>query len=546
MAGSANTPPDANLAQALTQAGIAAFKVAGTGTSLDGKWVIGAMLIDPDTGAVYKAGGGTGGGAVTVADGADVALGQVSDASADFGGPASLIKLAAAIWKRLRGGQATKANSMPVVLASDSDALPVTGTFWQATQPVSQSAAAATSATLQNAAGATGNGTPLAVAGMSVVVFTVGGASGPNATVTFEGTEDGTNYQSLIAANLGTGMQSGTASVTTTPTLYVASVGGLTAVRARISAWVAGTVTVTAHTTIAAYEPRVVQLSDGTTQLSVQAIGTGQNAATVAGGFKELSGLSAGSLNADLVPSTDVSAYRWLSLHIGSNAYSGTLTFQGSNDGANFVSVSALNASSTGSTAPASTVNTTSVIFAIPVQFRYLRIRMTSYSSGAAQATLEMFTTPASGYPSPTLAVGQSGSWLTAVFPAKVAQAISNGQNTTPSIDTSFGTVTNHTSKASAGNVFSVHASSINSALVWFQIFNKASAPTSPGEVPIYSFPLPAGSATVPGVVAISENFFGIAGKNFATGIAWGISSTQATFTDAGTASNYGVHVHYV
>lgn len=79
MAGSANTPPDANLAQALTQAGIAAFKVAGTGTSLDGKWVIGAMLIDPDTGAVYKAGGGTGGGAVTVADGADVVQGNIGD-----------------------------------------------------------------------------------------------------------------------------------------------------------------------------------------------------------------------------------------------------------------------------------------------------------------------------------------------------------------------------------------------------------------------------------------------------------------------------------
>lgn len=81
--------------------------------------------------------GGSGGGAVTVADGADVALGQKSDATTDFGGPASLIALAAAIWKRLRGGQATKANSMPVALASDSDALPVTGTFWQATQPVS-------------------------------------------------------------------------------------------------------------------------------------------------------------------------------------------------------------------------------------------------------------------------------------------------------------------------------------------------------------------------------------------------------------------------
>lgn len=45
-------------------------------------------------------------------------------ASIDAGIPASL-------------GQKTMANSMPVVIASDQSALPVTGTFYQATQPVS-------------------------------------------------------------------------------------------------------------------------------------------------------------------------------------------------------------------------------------------------------------------------------------------------------------------------------------------------------------------------------------------------------------------------
>lgn len=36
-------------------------------------------------------------------------------------------------------GQATMANSSPVVLASNQSSIPVTGTFWQATQPVSLS-----------------------------------------------------------------------------------------------------------------------------------------------------------------------------------------------------------------------------------------------------------------------------------------------------------------------------------------------------------------------------------------------------------------------
>lgn len=45
--------------------------------------------------------------------------------------------LAAISTKTLAAGQATMANSSPVVLASNQSAVPVSGTFWQATQPVS-------------------------------------------------------------------------------------------------------------------------------------------------------------------------------------------------------------------------------------------------------------------------------------------------------------------------------------------------------------------------------------------------------------------------
>src|SRR5262245_41129446 len=38
---------------------------------------------------------------------------------------------------QLTGGQKTSANSIPVVVASDQSAVPVSGTFWQVTQPVS-------------------------------------------------------------------------------------------------------------------------------------------------------------------------------------------------------------------------------------------------------------------------------------------------------------------------------------------------------------------------------------------------------------------------
>jgi len=86
---------------------------------------------------------------VSVADGSDVAEGATADA-------AVVTDVAGTISGKLRGlvkwafermpaslGQKTKAASLPVTLASDEDAVAVTGTFWQATQPVSGTVTAA-------------------------------------------------------------------------------------------------------------------------------------------------------------------------------------------------------------------------------------------------------------------------------------------------------------------------------------------------------------------------------------------------------------------
>jgi hypothetical protein len=52
-------------------------------------------------------------------------------------GAATETTLAAISTKTLAAGQATMTNSSPVVIASNQSAVPVSGTFWQATQPVS-------------------------------------------------------------------------------------------------------------------------------------------------------------------------------------------------------------------------------------------------------------------------------------------------------------------------------------------------------------------------------------------------------------------------
>lgn len=95
-------------------------------------------------------------------------------------------------------------------------------------------------ATLQSAAAATGNGTAMNVGGLSQVGVQIAGIT--TATVTFEGTLDGTNWVAIRAYNMNSGAAATTA---TADGLLVLPVMGLTQIRARISAYTSGTITVT-------------------------------------------------------------------------------------------------------------------------------------------------------------------------------------------------------------------------------------------------------------------------------------------------------------
>ena len=132
--------------------------------------------------------------------------------------------------------------------------------------------------------------------------------------------------------------------------------------------------------------------------------GAGASAGTawrIQGDFVEQSGLSAGSLNADLVPSTDVSAYKQWSLQITAigNA-ANVLTFQGSNDNSNWISIPGLVATAVGNATPVIQTST-ATLYRGEVFFRFLRVRMTSYTSGTATGVLELRTQAAPAFTSP-------------------------------------------------------------------------------------------------------------------------------------------------
>lgn len=89
-------------------------------------------------------------------------------------------------------------------------------------------------------------------------------------------------------------------------------------------------------------------------------------------------------------------------------------------------------------------------------------------------------------------------------------------------------------------SLLAVVVTNINASLRYLQIFNSATQPIA-GSVPQWSIPIPGGSASSPGSVSLGQEFLGDKGTSFATGIAWGISTTAAYFT-AATASDHIVN----
>jgi hypothetical protein len=98
---------------------------------------------------------------------------------------------------------------------------------------------------MQSAAVATGNGTlmyPVSMENGAFNTLTAQVQGITTATVTWEGTTDGTNYKGFLMAPTTTGTGALTA---TADGIYRGTVSGFVAIRARISAWTSGTITVT-------------------------------------------------------------------------------------------------------------------------------------------------------------------------------------------------------------------------------------------------------------------------------------------------------------
>jgi hypothetical protein len=238
-------------------------------------------------------------------------------------------------------------------------------------------------------------------------------------TLNFEASPDnGTTWYALQGNAVGTSTMATTA---TAPGAWRFNIAGFTNFHVRLSPVTSGSATIVIRVSA---EPHNVFVTNASplgqnvmANSSPVVLASDQSNVPVKAGFLEMASLTASALNADLVPSTEVSAFKWFSLHV-TGTWSGTLTVQGSNDNVNFTNAFIFSVAPTGSFNANITANG---IYNGPINFRYLRVHMTAYTSGTANGVLELYTL--SPGLTPTLYTLQDGTWT--VQPGNTA-------NTTP------------------------------------------------------------------------------------------------------------------
>lgn len=191
----------------------------------------------------------------------------------------------------------------------------------------------------------------------------------------------------------------------------------------------------------------------------------------------------------------------------------GTVSYEQSNDGTNWVALAGMTASSIGGSLPASS-DTANGMRVFPLFGRYFRVRWTR-TSGTI-----LFRTLFADLP----VINNIGAFISGgqTIPVKPTFDANAPGNLTAYLR-SLATVNLTSVKTSAGNVIDIFALNTNAAIRYLKLYNKASAPVVASDVPVLVIPLPPSQQ-----IRIAPN----GPIRFATGIAYAMTAAIAN-TDA-------------
>lgn len=185
-----------------------------------------------------------------------------------------------------------------------------------------------------------------------------------------------------------------------------------------------------------------------------------------------------------------------------SGTWAGTISWEASNDpsAATWSAVPSVSAASVGSST-AATSNSANAVLIVPTRARFLRARISTYTSGTFAADVVLATGDA-----PELGVPV---WIQNNFVVPTAQ----GGNTTFVKSAAAAILANL--KTSAGNIFGIYLRNNSAADKYIRFYNKASAPVV-ADTPVCVFRIPAGQD-----LRFDHE---LAFPRFSTGISYGIS----------------------
>jgi hypothetical protein len=213
------------------------------------------------------------------------------------------------------------------------------------------------------------------------------------------------------------------------------------------------------------------------------------------------------AINNDLLSSFDVEKYKFVSLQLA-GTWVGTVSFQGSNDNGTFYPVATSDPS--GGLTTGDTSATSNRIVKIPTIFKYLRVRVTAYSSGTVEG----------------IAFGHRDENSSGLIAALGPITIASGP--TPTYQKFISTTTTNATAVSSvpANISILHMVNKGDGVRFFKLYNKATAPTVGTDVPLITIGIPPVSSSsflLPALVGIDFSI----GISFAITLGAADSDTQ-------------------
>tara|TARA_R110000787_G_scaffold84374_5_gene180895 strand:+ start:1560 stop:2435 length:876 start_codon:yes stop_codon:yes gene_type:complete len=219
---------------------------------------------------------------------------------------------------------------------------------------------------------------------------------------------------------------------------------------------------------------------------------------------------SISTLNEFVLPSFDAQDYKFISLQL-TGTWEATVSFEGSNDNGTFYPIATTDPSAN---ATGTTTATTNRLVKIPILTKYIRARVSAYTSGTVSATaFGHFEENSSGL------ISTLGTVSLAPETTKVIGTVNISSGTAPTYKKFISaTTTNATAVSNApANMSILHLVNTGDGVRFFKLYNKASAPVVGTDVPLITV----------GIPPVSNSSFALpalVGIDFSIGISFAIT----------------------